>query len=71
MSRVEALEQVLEELRLSNEEKSELARWLQRERIKEWSRLFAVIDRRRKGRRIPIEAIVREVKAYRRERSSE
>lgn len=69
MSKVEALEQVVEQMRLTPIEKFELARWLQRDQLsRDWNRLFARIDRRRKGRHFTMGEIVREVKAFRRER---
>lgn len=47
MSKVEAVEQVLDGLRLTEAEKWELARWLQRERLKrDWDTLLKRIDRR-------------------------
>ena len=47
MSKVEAVEQVLGELHLTEQEKLELAQWLQREQLKrEWNTLLKHIDRR-------------------------
>ena len=47
MSKVEAVEQVLQELHLTKDEKYQLARWLQKDRLKrEWQALFKRIDRR-------------------------
>lgn len=47
MSKVEAVEQVLGELRLTEAERWELAQWLQQERLKrDWDALLKRIDRR-------------------------
>ena len=67
MSKVEVVERVVEELRMTEREKWQLAQWLQQDRLREWDHLFARIDRQRKGRRFTMAEIVREIKAYRRE----
>jgi len=55
--------------RLPKPLKLRLARRLERSAgLSEWDRLLKLIDRRRKGRRFTMAEIVREVKAYRRER---
>lgn len=65
MTKVQALEEVVEGLQLTEEDRWQFAQWLQRDRVKEWNRLFAAIDCRRKGRRFTMPEIVREIKAYR------
>lgn len=76
MSKVEAVEQVLEGLRLSEEEKWQLTQWLQRERLqREWKVLFAQIDRRVKKYGPPpteedIVKLCREVRKERYERTA-
>ena len=53
-------------------EKLQLVKYLERETLKaRLDRLFAEVDRRRKGRRFTMAEIVREIKAYRRERRQE
>ena len=47
MSKVEAVEQVLKELHLTEGERFQLAQWLQKNRLKrEWGTLLKRIDRR-------------------------
>jgi hypothetical protein len=65
---VKELEQAAE--RLPTPVKIRLAqRWGRSADASEWDRLFAAIDRRRRGRRFTMAEIVREVKAYRREQA--
>ena len=55
--------------RLTIDEKLQLVKHLERETMKvRLDRLFAEADRERKGRRFTMAGIVREIKAYRRER---
>ena len=71
MSKVEALEQVLVDLRLTRVEKFELAQWLQQEDLQQrWTGLFARIDRRLKRYGPPPsdEEIVKLCRHVRRER---
>lgn len=66
----QALEQVQALVnRLTTEEKVLLVRRLERATAKvRWTRLFAEIDRQRKGRRFSMAEIQREIDAVRRER---
>ena len=75
MMRINAVEQILSDLRLTEREKQQLAQWLQQEQMKRWgNRLEALwkrVDERRKGLpRLSMAEIVQEVKAYRRSRAS-
>ena len=75
MTRIQALEQVLSDLRLTDQEKRQLAEWLQQEQMKRWgNRLEALwkhVDERQRGLpRISMSEIVQEIKAYRRSRAS-
>lgn len=65
---LEAAERVVEELTI--DEKIRLVKQLERETAKaRLERLWADVDRRRRGRRFTMAEIVREIKAHRRERS--